>query len=78
MKALLLTSALGLTLLANTAVAAVSAEDSSVWRRVEANPVEHVEKDTKKPNDWKQTQFSPVDSLNKNTKKSQIWRTIRF
>jgi len=78
MKALLLTSALGLTLLANTAVAAVSAEDSSVWRRTEANPVENVEKNVKKTSEWKQTQFSPIDSANKDVKKSKIWRKIRF
>lgn len=73
MKSLLLVSALGLTLLANTAVAAVSVEDSAVWR-TEANTIENVDKEANKSSEWTKTQFSPVDNSKKKETESKIWR----
>jgi hypothetical protein len=73
MKSLLLVSALGLTLLANTAVAAVSVEDSAVWR-TEANTIENVDKEANKSTKWTKTQFSPVDNSKKKETASKIWR----
>jgi len=76
MKALLLVSTLGLTLLANTAIAAASSEDSSAWRNAEASTVVTVEQET--TNDWKNTEFSPVEKAEDHSKTSQNYRRIKF
>lgn len=78
MKVLTLAATLGLTLLANTAVAAVTAQDSSVWRQAQpaAETAETAQADTEKSNEWRQTQFSPVEATNKE-EKAAIWRTIK-
>ena len=76
MKALVLASTLGLSLFAGSAMAAVSADSSAVFR-TEGNKVESAEKDVKKSNDWRRTQFNPVESAKKDTKSAQIWRNIR-
>tara|TARA_B110001452_G_scaffold226190_1_gene200485 strand:+ start:330 stop:563 length:234 start_codon:yes stop_codon:yes gene_type:complete len=76
MKALVLASTLGFSLFAGSAMAAVSADSSAVFR-TEASKVENVDKDIKKSNDWRRTQFNPVDSTKKDTKSAQIWRKVR-
>lgn len=77
MKILLLASTLGLTLLANTAVAAVSSEESSVWRNASASTVVTAETNVDS-NDWKRTEFNPVENAKKDAQAPQGWRAIRF
>lgn len=76
MKALVLASTLGLSLFAGSAMAAVSADSSAVFR-TEGSKVESVDKDVKKSNDWRRTQFNPVETAKKDTKSAQIWRKVR-
>lgn len=75
MKALVLASTLGLTLLANTAIAAVDSQDHSVWRNTEVKIVKVAEQDVKN-NNWHPTQFSTVTSAKKEATASKIWRRI--
>jgi len=76
MKALVLISTLGLTLLANTAVAAVDSQDHSVWRNIEMPTAKVVEQDNNQK--WSPTQFSTIKDVNTGAKESKIWRRIRF
>lgn len=77
MKILLLASTLGLTLLANTAVAAVSSEENSVWRNASASTVVTAETNVNS-NDWKRTEFNLVEKSEKESQAPQGWRKIRF
>lgn len=76
MKALTLAATLGLTLLANTAVAAVVSDESAVWRKA-VTPAENVQAETKQSNDWRPTQFSPVEKAKKDASQSKIWRKVK-
>ncbi len=81
MKSILITSALGLTLLATSisATAAVNTDETSVWRKVRHNPAAVTEtvKD-EKSQVWRKVRHNPVavNSTSKATK-SQVWRKVR-
>lgn len=75
MKALLLASTLGLTLLTNTAIAATSVEDNSVWRN---DATSTVSAEMTKTSDWERTEFAPADSLETENEVSSIFRKVRM
>lgn len=77
MKALVLASTLGLSLVAGSAMAATSMDSTAVFR-TDAVKVETADKDVKKSNDWRRTEFNPVETAKKDAQTSKIWREIKF
>lgn len=77
MKALLLSSVLGLTLVAASASAAVNTEQTSIWKR-SAAPAETAEKSTDTDGKvWKRIRFAKVD-VTKEEAPKKVWKRIRF
>ena len=82
MKSALLTSALGLTLLAASvsATAAVNTNETSVWRKIKLNPVVDTAK-TEKSSVWRKIKLSPVSSHGTSSpeaEKTSVWRKIKL
>lgn len=77
MKTLLLTSVLGLTLVATSASAALNTEQTSIWKR-SASTVESTEKSTDSDAKvWKRIRFAKVD-VTKEEAPKKVWKRIRF
>lgn len=78
MKTLLLSSLVGLTLVAASASAAPTTEQNSVWKRSATAPVESVEQSSEtETKAWRRIRFSKVD-VNKTEEAKKAWRRIRF
>lgn len=77
MKTLLLSSVLGLTLVATSASAAVNTEQTSIWKRSTAQ-TETAEKSTESNAQvWKRVRFAKVD-VTKEEAPKKVWKRVRF
>ncbi|NRA84346.1 MAG: hypothetical protein HRU22_11440 [Gammaproteobacteria bacterium] len=76
MKAIILSTVLGLTLVATSATAAVNTEETSVWRKIKFNKTEVSAKiETAKNQEWQIIKVGKDASKNQST---QVWRKIKF
>ena len=75
MKAIILSSVLGLTLVAVSATAAINSEETSIWRKIKVNKEQvNVKVATSNNQAWQIIKIAKDDSNNQAT---QIWRKIK-